>query len=55
MFCAAEGIETWEQREALIEIGCKTGQGYLFGRPMTGKDSIDLLEKTSQAEHRLIA
>jgi diguanylate cyclase (GGDEF)-like protein/PAS domain S-box-containing protein len=30
----AEGIETVEQRDALIGLGCDHGQGYLFSRPM---------------------
>jgi EAL domain-containing protein (putative c-di-GMP-specific phosphodiesterase class I) len=29
----AEGIETAEQLQALHELGCVRGQGYLFGRP----------------------
>ena len=29
----AEGIETEEQRAALVGLGCGFGQGYLFGRP----------------------
>jgi diguanylate cyclase (GGDEF)-like protein len=29
----AEGIETQAQRDALMQLGCKSGQGYLFGRP----------------------
>ena len=28
-----EGIETEAQREALLALGCRYGQGYLFGRP----------------------
>lgn len=34
----AEGIETQEQCDALIALGCKFGQGYLFSRPMDGRD-----------------
>ena len=30
----AEGIETTEQREALLELGCLLGQGFLFARPL---------------------
>lgn len=29
----AEGIETPEDARALRDLGCQTGQGYLFGRP----------------------
>jgi len=28
----AEGVETEEQRDILLELGCEIGQGYLFGR-----------------------
>jgi EAL domain-containing protein (putative c-di-GMP-specific phosphodiesterase class I) len=33
--CVAEGIETKRQLEVLNDLGCASGQGYLFGRPMT--------------------
>jgi predicted signal transduction protein with EAL and GGDEF domain len=29
----AEGIETDEQRQALLSLGCTCGQGYHLGRP----------------------
>ncbi len=29
----AEGVETEEQRDALVGLGCSLGQGYLLGRP----------------------
>jgi EAL domain-containing protein (putative c-di-GMP-specific phosphodiesterase class I) len=35
----AEGIETSEQRRALIAQDCDEGQGYLFGRPMSATDA----------------
>ncbi|MBS0465233.1 MAG: EAL domain-containing protein, partial [Proteobacteria bacterium] len=33
MQVVAEGIETVEQRDALIALGCDYGQGFLLGRP----------------------
>lgn len=40
----AEGIETEEIREALVEMGCQLGQGYLFSRPVPAPDFQRLLE-----------
>lgn len=37
----AEGIETHEGLAVLRELGCDLGQGYLFSRPMPGKDMPD--------------
>jgi diguanylate cyclase (GGDEF)-like protein len=30
----AEGIETTSQRQAMVDLGCRHGQGYLFSRPV---------------------
>jgi EAL domain-containing protein (putative c-di-GMP-specific phosphodiesterase class I) len=32
--CLAEGVETEEQRQQLLDLGCDSFQGYLLGRPM---------------------
>jgi diguanylate cyclase (GGDEF)-like protein/PAS domain S-box-containing protein len=34
----AEGIETTEQRDLLVAVGCDYGQGYLFSRPVPADD-----------------
>lgn len=36
--CVAEGIETQAQLNALLEMGCEQGQGYLFSRPLPLQD-----------------
>ncbi|NBN78372.1 EAL domain-containing protein [Microvirga tunisiensis] len=38
----AEGIETRAQEEAVRRLGCDIGQGYLYGRPMSGKELLAL-------------
>jgi len=35
MDVVAEGIETAVQRAALLELGCKYGQGYFFAKPLS--------------------
>ncbi len=42
----AEGIETEEQRQQLLALGCLEGQGYLFARPMP----VDQLERWLRKE-----
>jgi len=39
----AEGIETSVQRQALVDMGCGYGQGFLFGRPMPANGVTMLL------------
>lgn len=39
----AEGIETQEQAEALHSMGCRLGQGYLFGRPLGPRAARDFI------------
>ena len=34
----AEGVETEEEAQLLLNLGCKNGQGYLFGRPVRAQD-----------------
>lgn len=33
MQVVAEGVETADQRDTLLAMGCALGQGYLLGRP----------------------
>jgi diguanylate cyclase (GGDEF)-like protein len=34
----AEGVEEAAQREALLDLGCRSAQGYLFARPLDAAD-----------------
>ena len=43
MSVVAEGIETVEQAQALLDIACEWGQGYYYGRPMPARDLRPLL------------
>lgn len=40
---AAEGIETMAQLNQLRELGCKVGQGFIFGRPLPPEEIAELL------------
>ncbi len=41
----AEGIETPEQAEKLISLGCLAGQGYHFGKPADARSTVGYLRE----------
>jgi len=43
----AEGVETIEQKQALLQEGCKHFQGYLFSKPIPIEEFETLLNKSS--------
>jgi EAL domain-containing protein (putative c-di-GMP-specific phosphodiesterase class I) len=45
----AEGIETPMQVEALRELGCQTGQGFLFAKPLSADAMKELLASETPA------
>jgi len=47
----AEGIETREQLEKLIELECEFGQGYLFSKPLPGREATQFLIDQSLFAH----
>jgi EAL domain-containing protein (putative c-di-GMP-specific phosphodiesterase class I) len=42
-----EGIETREQEELLMRLGCSYGQGYLFAKPMSAEAFEEFLDRES--------
>ena len=55
----AEGVERNVQRRALVELGCRLGQGYLLGRPLSPSDVPTVLaskpDENSSAEQPQLA
>ena len=48
MDCVAKGVETPLQQRALRDLGCRYGQGWLFGRPTTADRIERLITMTTQ-------
>ncbi len=44
MSVVAEGVEDEQQAEELVRLGCETGQGYLFSKPLDAEAIEALLE-----------
>lgn len=45
----AEGVESAEEAKILKDMGCDSGQGYYFAKPLPEKDVIELLKSWSPA------
>jgi len=43
----AEGIETREQHTVLLAMGCTTGQGYLYNRPLSMAKATELIKNST--------
>ncbi|HYY87702.1 MAG TPA: EAL domain-containing protein, partial [Chloroflexota bacterium] len=46
----AEGIELKEQWNTLRDLGCESGQGFYFARPMEAADALDFLNEAINAQ-----
>jgi diguanylate cyclase (GGDEF)-like protein len=45
-----EGIENEEAYKTVLRLGCEIGQGWYFGKPMTGEQARDLLTAREAAQ-----
>ena len=43
----AEGVETKEQQQVLVELGCRLAQGYLFARPLPLSDVLAWIARSN--------
>jgi EAL domain-containing protein (putative c-di-GMP-specific phosphodiesterase class I) len=49
---AAEGVETREQFQRLMHLGCPCGQGFYFSRPVTASAAAELLRGAVSSRER---
>ena len=48
--CVAEGIETVQERDAFLSLGCGLGQGYFFARSIPGREIPKLIRTLNGTE-----
>ena len=54
MRVVAEGVETREQRDVLVGLGCDEMQGFHFARPMPAEAFIDTGAPTGDRAEALV-
>lgn len=47
----AEGVETDDSADALAQLGCDYGQGYLFSRPVDAANALEIARSSSYPRH----
>jgi PAS domain S-box-containing protein len=50
MTTVAEGVETEEQADILLRLGCELAQGWLYGRPMPAERIPDMIASAAQVQ-----
>ncbi|WP_148709757.1 EAL domain-containing protein, partial [Pseudomonas syringae group genomosp. 3] len=45
----AEGVETVEQEAYVVAEGCHEGQGYLYSKPLPGRELLTYLKQVRQS------
>ncbi len=55
MTVVAEGVQDEEQRATLLKLGCETGQGFLFSKPVAADAAERALASESSADKLVLA